>query len=174
MLRAMHCFPRQSHVLLRAAAAAFALWSMSLVAVAQPLPGGAQLGMSADQLQAAVAGVARVVRPLRMAGGLVGSWSEPSVDIAGVPFAATFFFAGDALQRVEYVATANDPKAFDAVRAWCRSQWNQELASQNPEGAYAAWSTDDIDVYLQSTSVRERPVLRLVIKRRVLKDGSEL
>lgn len=150
--------------------------SFALPAYAAPtLPGNAQLGMSADQLQDAVASARRVARPARMTGGLVGSWSAGAVDVAGVPFTPTFFFADGALRRVEYVAAAVDASAaFDAVRAWARAQWGAELVSQNPEATYATWSTDDMDVYLQMTSSRDRPELRLVVKSRVLKDASEL
>jgi hypothetical protein len=141
---------------------------------AQALPGNAQLGMSAEQLHEAIPALKRIAHPARMTGGLLGSWSGPSTDIAGVSFVPTFFFAEGELRRVEYVAQATEAStAFDAVRAWGRAQWGAELASQNPEGAYATWASDDMDVYLQMTGSQPQQ-LRLVIKRRLLKDASEL
>jgi hypothetical protein len=144
-------------------------------AAAQPvLPGSAQIGMTAEQLREAVPALKRVARPQRMTGGLVGSWSGPATDIAGVSFTPTYYFSGDVLQRIEYVASPGDAaKAFDAVRAWGRANWSSELASQSPEGDYAAWSAQDMNVYLQMTA-SARPGLRLVLKRRVDKDPSEL
>lgn len=138
----------------------------SFAARAQSLPGGAQLGMSLPQLQQSVAGAHAVAHPSRMTGGLVGSWSGPAVDVAGVALTPVFFFASGELRRIEY--TGND--GFDALLAWGRASWGPELASQNPEGAYASWSTEEMDAYLQQTGAR----VRLVIKKRVLKDASEL
>ncbi len=151
---------------------------MASASAAQALPGNAQLGMSAEQLREAVPALRRIAHPARMAGGLIGSWSGPTTEIAGVSFTPTFFLAEGELRRVEYLAQATEPSAaFDAVRAWGRAQWGRELASQDPEGAYATWATDDMDVYLQMTGAQQRhrqQELRVVIKRRILKDGSEL
>jgi hypothetical protein len=56
--------------------------------------------------------------------------------------------------------------------AWARRGWGAELAANAPEGTYASWSGDDGDVYLQKPA-SGGPV-RLVVKRRVLKDAGEL
>jgi len=142
---------------------------------AQDLPGGAQLGMTVPQLREAVPELKSVARPARLAGGVVGSWSGPAVDIAGVELTPTFFFAEAQLRRVEYLASSGaDTAAFNSLLKWGRTQWGSELASWNPEGAYASWANDEADVYLQETSEPERGRLRLVIKRRLMKDGSEL
>jgi hypothetical protein len=151
-----------------------ALGAPAIASAAPALPGNVQLGMSIEQLREAVPALVRVPRPQRMAGGLVGSWSAPAIEVAGVQLTPTFYFAGQVLQRIEYAGGAADaPKAFDALRAWARSRWSQELASQGAEGSYASWATEDADVYLQMTN-GERAEVRLVIKRRVLKDGGEL
>lgn len=144
-------------------------------AQAQALPGGVQLGMTVPQLQQAVSALRPVARPARLAGGLVGGWSGPVVDVAGVALVPTFFFAEAQLRRIEYLAAGDDGAAgFDALLAWGRAAWGAELAARNPEGAYASWSSDELDVYLQLAQAAQRPQLRLVIKRRVLKDASEL
>lgn len=134
---------------------------------AQALPGGVQLGMTVPQLQQAVPGLHPVPRPARLAGGLVGSWAGPAVDVAGVSLAPTFFLAEGQLRRVEYLAA---PGSFDALLAWGRAAWGPELASQSPEGAYATWTSGELDAYLQQAG----STVRLVLKRRILKDDSEL
>lgn len=153
-----------------------AAWSccllpLSLSVHAQALPGGAQLGMNVPQLQQAVPGLKPVPHPVRMTGGLVGSWSAPAVDVAGAQLTPTFFFAAGELQRIEYLA-ADGTGVFDTLLGWGRTTWGQELASQSPEGSYATWSAPDLDAYLQQTTSPQR--VRLVVKRRVAKDASEL
>ena len=155
-----------------------ALAAVSLCAAlahAQALPGGATLGMSAGQLQQAVPALRAVPHPARLAGGLVGRWAGPPVRLAGVELAPTFFFADDQLQRVEYVATPGDvERGFEALLAWGRAAWGAELSSQGPEGNYANWTAADTDVYLQQAASARGVQLRLVVKRRILKDASEL
>lgn len=154
---------------LPAIAACAALASFS--AQAQALPGGVQMGMTVPQLQQAVPGLRPVAHPARLAGGLVGSWSGPAVELVGVSVSPTFFLAEGQLRRVEYLAA---PGAFDALLAWGRAAWGAELASQSPEGAYATWSAGEVDAYLQQANASPHPVVRLVVKRRALKDDSEL
>src|SRR5881398_1038512 len=101
------CSP--SRALLPRAIVALSLALSAVVAHAQALPGGAQLGMNAQQLREAIPALQRVPRPVRMAGGLVGNWRGPSVAIGGVPLAPTFFFAEGELRRIEYVADAGAP-----------------------------------------------------------------
>lgn len=138
---------------------------------AQDLPGGGQLGMTAQQLQVAVPALEPVARPVHMAGGLVGSWRGAAVPVAGVMLVPTFFFAEAQLRRVEYVAVPS-PGAVNALLAWGRSIWGVELSSQEQEGAYATWASADVDAYLQQTRAPQQ--VRLVVKRRVLKDAGEL
>jgi hypothetical protein len=142
---------------------------------AQTLPGGTQLGMTVPQLQQAVPALKPVARPARLTGGLVGNWSAPPIDIAGIALTPTFFFADAQLRRVEYLALPQaGTGAFDTLLAWGRTFWGQELASRNPEGAYASWTPGETDVYLQQTGEAAHPQVRLVVKRRVMKDASEL
>lgn len=144
-------------------------------AQAQDLPGGAQLGMSRQQLRQALPGLRPVHRPVRLAGGLVGSWTGPAAALAGVAMAPTYFFAQGELRRIEYLAAPDaDAQSFDALLAWGRGNWGPELASQGPEGSYATWSPDGMAVYLQRTGGGERPQVRLVIKADEGKDASEL
>ncbi len=154
---------------------ALALALLPVAGRAQALPGGAQLGMSAEQLQQAVPALERVARPVRMGGGLAGNWRGPGVDIGGIRMAPTYFFAEAQLRRIEYMAAPGaGANAFDALLAWGRAAWGAELASQEPEGRYAAWKAGDVDAYLQQTSVQQQAQVRLVVQRRVQKDAGEL
>lgn len=146
---------------------------------AQALPPGVRLGMTADELHAALPAAERVQRPQRMTGGLLGSWRAAPVQMAGLLFEPTFYFAASELRRVEYVATAqgeadNGAAAFSALVQWGRAAFGNELASRDPGSAYAAWVSNDTDVYVQQVSDPRRASVRLVYKARQLRDGSEL
>jgi hypothetical protein len=154
-----------------------AAWAFALStgASAEPLPGGAELGMSVPQLQQAVPGLGPVAHAAHMAGGLVGSWAGPAVQVAGVALTPTFFVAHGQLRRVEYLAASGTPpSAFDALVDWARSAWGAELASDSPEGAYATWSRGDTAIYVQRTSGARGTQLRLVFRQVAAKDDSEL
>jgi len=146
---------------------------------AQALPPGVRLGMSADELQAALPAAERVHRPQRLTGGLLGSWRAAPVEMAGLMFEPTFFFAASELRRVEYVATAQSApdsgaSAFGQLVQWGRGVFGNELASRDPGSAYAAWTSGEADVYVQQVSDPRRASVRLVYKARQLRDGSEL
>jgi hypothetical protein len=144
-------------------------------AQAEVLPGAAQFGMNVQQLHGAVPGLHAVPRPAHLAGGLAGSWTGPATAVAGVAMTPTYFFAEGELRRIEYLASADaDARAYDALLSWGRTSWGPELASDGPEGAYASWSSDTIDAYLQRTDDARGPQLRLVIKAHAGKDASEL
>lgn len=130
--------------------------------------------MNVQQLRKAVPALKALRRPVRLAGGLVARWSGPAAAIAGVTLVPTYFFAGGELRRVEYLATNAGASAFAALLHWGRASWGVELATQDPGAASASWSTDDMDIYLQHASGAQVPRLRLVVKRRALKDASEL
>jgi hypothetical protein len=131
--------------------------------------------MSLQQLQQAVPALKPVAHPAHLAGGLVGRWSGPAIELAGAALTPTFFFAEAQLRRVEYLAAAEDgAAAFDPLLAWGRAAWGPELASRNPEGAYATWANGEVDAYLQQAIAPQGPRVRLVIKRRLVKDGSDL
>jgi len=167
------CTPLRT--LLARAVVSLSITLLAVAAHAQALPGGAQLGMNAQQLRDVVPGLARVPRPVRMAGGLVGSWRGPAVDIAGVLLAPTYFLAEGELRRVEYVADADTAaNGYESLLAWGRSLWGPELASQGSEGAYAAWTGDKLQAYLQLAGGGQRSQLRLVVKLRSTRDASEL
>lgn len=156
----------------RAALLCAGLLLLACAAGAQALPGGVALGMSPQELRQAQPVLVPVRHPPRLAGGLVGRWSGPAVDVAGLALAPTFFFADDRLERVEYLASADaGAQAFDALLAWGRHAWGPELASRGPEGDYATWTSDALDVYLQRTAAGQ---VRLVIKAHLEKDASEL
>jgi hypothetical protein len=167
--------------LLRALAAGAALLAAGALH-AQALPPGVRLGMSADELQAALPAAQRVARPQRLSGGLVGNWHAAPVEMAGLLFEPTFFFAASELRRVEYVATAqalqaapdSGASAFAALVQWGRGAFGAELASRDPGSAYAAWVSNDTDVYVQQVSDPRHASVRLVYKARQLRDGSEL
>ncbi|WP_369654839.1 hypothetical protein [Variovorax sp. V213] len=160
---------------LGACAAVFAAQALH----AQALPPGVRLGMTSDELQAAMPAVHRVQRPQRLAGGLLGSWQAAPVSVAGLAFEPTFFFAGSQLRRVEFVASAQalpdgGAAAFAELVRWGRGAFGSELASNDPGTAYAAWTSEAADVYLQHVRDVRRASLRLVYKARQVRDGSEL
>jgi hypothetical protein len=146
---------------------------------AQALPPGVRLGMTVGELHAALPAAERVQRPQRLGGGLLGSWRAAPVEMAGLAFEPTFFFAASELRRVEYVATTqalpdSGAAAFAAIVQWGRGVFGNELASRDPGSAYAAWVSNDTDVYVQQVSDPRRASVRLVYKARQLRDGSEL
>ena len=128
----------------------------------------------AAELQQAASGAHRVARPVRLAGGLIGSWAAEPVVVARVALTPTFFFADGQLQRVEYLAREGGAASFDALLAWARGLWGAELAANAPEGAYASWSAGTVDAYLQLIRPQQGGQVRLVVKQRVLKDAGEL
>ena len=159
-------------------------WSMTCVFVvclmiaaptfAEDMPGGAQLGMSADQLAQSVPSLTKVRRPVRMTGGLVGSWSGSSTEIGGVRMTPTYFFAEGELRRIEYFYESSHTSAdFDALVAWGRGRWGQEVTSYGPRTTYASWAKDDVDAMIQQTEGSPGQ-LRFIVKERVLKDASQL
>ncbi|MDN6883562.1 hypothetical protein QMO14_08140 [Variovorax sp. CAN2819] len=165
-------------ILLRALAASAILLASGALH-AQALPPGVRLGMSAEELQAALPAAERVHRPQRLGGGLVGSWRAAPVEMAGLLFEPTFFFAASELRRVEYAASAQSAPdagaaAFASLVQWGRGVFGNELASRDPGSAYAAWVSGDTDVYVQQLSDPRRASVRLVYKARQLRDGSEL
>lgn len=142
---------------------------------AQALPDAVQFGMTPQQLRQAVPGLQPVHRPVRLAGGLAGSWTGPAAALAGVTMAPTYFVADGELRRIEYLAQPDaDAQAYDALLSWGRRTWGPELASKGPEGAYATWNSDAMEVYLQRTGDARRPQVRLVMKAAAGKDASEL
>jgi hypothetical protein len=166
-------------ILLRALAMSATLFAAG-APHAQALPPGVRLGMSAEELQAALPAAERVQRPQRLSGGLVGSWRAAPVEMAGLLFEPTFFFAASELRRVEYVASAQSASdagsaAFAALVQWGRGAFGNELSSRDPGSAYAAWVSSDTDIYVQQQSGDPRRAsVRLVYKARQLRDGSEL
>jgi hypothetical protein len=158
---------------------AVALLTLAGALHAQALPAGVRLGMTADELRAALPGVERVHRPQRLAGGLVGTWHAAPALIAGLAFEPVFFFAGDELKRVEWSAAADaqpdlGAAAFSGIVAWGRSNFGPELGSSDPGSAYAAWVQGGTDIYAQRISDPRRASVRLVYKARQVKDASEL
>lgn len=146
---------------------------------AQALPPGVRLGMSADELRAALPDVERVQRPQRLAGGLSGNWRAPPSVLAGLLFETTFFFAGGDLQRVESVAALQAESdrgaaAFAQLLDWGRSSFGPEAGARDPGSAYASWVSGDTDIYLQHVDSPQRATVRLVYKARQRKDGSAL
>lgn len=146
---------------------------------AQELPSGVRAGMSAEELNAALPGLERVLRPSRLAGGLAGSWRAPPKLIGGLAFEPVFYFAGDQLRRIEWTAAAEaqpdqGAAAYGALVDWGRQSFGPELGSNDPGSAYAAWVDGDWDVYAQRSADARRASVRLVYKARQLKDGSEL
>jgi len=167
------------------AAAAFGAFAALIGAVssmslhAQELPPGVRLGMTVEELQAALPAAERVQRPQRLAGGLAGTWRAPPSVMAGLAFEPTFYFAGTVLRRVEWVALAQAESdrgaaAFAELVGWGRERFGAEMASRDPGSAYASWVAGEADVYAQHVDDPRRASVRLVYKTRQLKDAGEL
>lgn len=151
----------------------------SVAAHAQALPPGVHLGMTAQELQAALPAAEPVSRPQRLSGGLFGSWRGEAAPIAGLAFKPTFYFAGGQLKRVEYDASTQGlpdggEAAFSSLLQWGRGAFGNELAALDPGSTYVSWSTGELDVILQRTGDARRANLRLIYKQRQLRDASEL
>ncbi|MGJ7580124.1 hypothetical protein ACSFA3_08070 [Variovorax sp. RHLX14] len=147
---------------------------------AQELPPGVALGMTPEALRAAVPTVERVARPVRIAGGLTGSWHGQPEFISGLPFEPTFYFSGGELRRVEWVGLPEAEgdrgvAAYAELLVWGRSRFGAELASRDPGSELASWVAGDTDVYAQRIDdPRCTPSVRLVYKLRRLRDASQL
>jgi len=160
------------------------LGGFALASHAQALPPGVRLGMAADQLPASVAGLARVPRPARLSGGLVGAWRGDAVEVAGQRFEPTFFIAEGQLRRIEYAALtpeapARGAAAFAALLDWGRGLWGAERlardAGATQTSEIASWAADgDLDVVLQRAESARHASVRLIYRLRQLKDASEL
>jgi hypothetical protein len=143
---------------------------------AQEMPAGVVLGMSAEELRRVVPPLEKVRRPQRMAGGLVGAWRSPDVQVLGLNGEQTFFFAHDRLDRVEFVGSAPDEpgnaQAFDRIVAWGRSLYGQEIAAADAGARYAEWTAGDTEVYAQYRGAHAG--VRLVYRLRADRDASQL
>lgn len=151
----------------------------SVAAHSQSLPPGIHLGMTAQELQAALPAAEPVSRPQRLSGGLLGSWRGEPAPIAGLMFKLTFYFADARLKRVEYDASAQGlpdggEAAFSALLKWGRGEFGNELTALDPGSTNVSWSSGEFDVLLQRTGDVHRASLRLIYKQRQLRDGSEL
>ncbi|MGI4778063.1 MAG: hypothetical protein ACRYGA_08075 [Janthinobacterium lividum] len=176
-------FPATRSVPVRFAFVALSVWSVAGALHAQDLPPGVALGMTPDGLRAALPTVERVARPVRIAGGLAGNWRGRPDMVAGLPFEPTFYFAGNALRRVEWVAVLPETygngdrgaAAYAGLVEWGRARFGTEMASRDPGSELASWADGDTDVYAQRTDDPRRGAgVRLVYRQRRLKDASQL
>ena len=156
------------------------VWSFAGALQAQALPSGVALGMTPVALRAALPAVERVARPVRIAGGLAGTWRGPPTAIAGLSFEPVFYFAGAELRRIEWVAQPESDgdrgaAAFAALVDWGRARFGAALTSRDPGSEIASWVDTDTDVYAQRTDdARRAASVRLVYKLRRLRDASQL
>ncbi|QHJ01645.1 hypothetical protein GT347_20480 [Xylophilus rhododendri] len=134
--------------------------------------------MGLHELQSVLPSLERVRRPQRMGGGLVGGWQSSGAQLAGLSGTQTFFLAGGALRRVEFLADTQaladgGAAAFDSLLAWGRGRYGAERVSQDASSRYAAWSDADTDVYVRLLAP-PRAGLQLVIGQRPPRDDSNL
>lgn len=147
---------------------------------AQALPPGVELGMRTEALRAAMPTIERVARPVRIAGGLSGTWRGEPVVLGGLPFEPTFYTYGGELRRVEWVAQPEadgdrGAAAYAELVGWGRARFGTELASRDPGSELASWVAGDADVYAQRVDdPRRAGAVRLVYKLRQVKDASQL
>ena len=127
--------------------------------------------MTVPELQQARPTLKHVAHPARLAGGLVGSWADDTVSVAGVALTPTFYIADGRLERIEYLARDGGAADYATLLAWGRNAWGAELASTAPEASYATWSSGDTEAYLQ---LARGDQVRLVVRHRAQKDAGEL
>ena len=151
-------------------------------ALAQALPPAIHVGMSSDELQAAGLDLRRVSRPERMANGARGLWqqtAQPGDD--GLVFDITYFVRGASVDRIDLqLAAAPDGPmaAYERIVATLRTQLGSELRSKESVGnslsETASWAAKDQDVAAYLSGARDAEKVRIVYKRRELKDASTL
>ncbi len=144
------------------------------------LPSGVQWGMSPAEVREAVPGVQPVRRPQTVAGA-VGSWRVPGVAQDDLLFDETFFFADQALQRVELLHQGDPDEsgdAFERLLSALRARYGPELqlygGMSSLDAGSASWVVDDTDILAMQTGPTGQVRVRLIYKARVLKDASEL
>jgi hypothetical protein len=168
--------------LLAAVAALAALAAAPSGALAQTLPPGVHLGMTADELQAAGLDLQRVRRPERMPGGALGVWSQAGqVGDDDMSFDVTYFMRGPVLDRVELVMTSareGVAASYERVVGVLRGQFGAELRSRSPAGTAvdetASWAAEGEDVAVYMTGAKDAAKVRVIYKRRTVKDASTL
>ena len=167
--------------------AAGALWLCASAWSHTVLENTALLGMSPDQVAAALPGAQPVRSPRRLPSGALGSLRVPDALCEGAHFEQTLFFAHQKLARMDFVLlnTTSGPgaeealaKAQAALLQSLRAKLGPELAAFGAvPGAVAdsaSWAGADAEVMLFRSGRPGHPSLRVVIRQRQLVDAGEL
>lgn len=158
--------------------------AMALPAIharAQQLPPTVKPGMSLAELQATGIDLQRVQRPERMPNGTRGLWQSLQSGDDGLSFEATYFLRGTTVDRIDLVlvsAPDGNAAAFERIVGKLRGQFGPELRSQQSSGAAtdetASWSDDDQNIAAYSRGERGAEKIRVVYKRREVRNGDTL
>lgn len=154
---------------------ASALWLSSSAWSHTVLENTALLGMSHEQVVAALVDAQPVRSPRRLSSGALGSLRVPDALCEGTHFEQTLFFAQQKLAQMDLVLLS--PGAEDAVNRIQAALLQSLRARLGPElaaGDSASWAGADADVMLFRSGRPGHPSLRLVIRQRQLVDAGEL
>ena len=128
--------------------------------------------------------IQRVIRPVRGPRGELGKWTRVGEHYLGQPFESTYFVENGRVSRVEKVWTTNAPACGD-------SKWFETTIEQldhiHGSGQVfgfdqssdlgrrsAIWNAQDTQISLFASLAPDKCSMRLVLKPKLIKDGSEL
>lgn len=162
---------------------AVALWHSSGAWSHTVLENTALLGMSQEQVAAALADAQPVRSPRRLSSGALGTLRVPDALCEDAHFEQTLFFAHEKLAQMDLVLL--NPGAEEALGRTQTALLQSLRAKLGPElaafgtapGALpdtASWAGADADVMLFRSGRPGHPSLRLVIRQRQLVDAGEL
>lgn len=145
------------------------------------MPPGVHLGMSAAELREVVPGLHAVRRPQTVS-GTVGNWRASGVQQGGYVLDETFFFAQQALQRVELLlqpdVNPRPDEAFANLVTLLRAEYGPELplygGLSGAAAGSASWVHEGMDILAMPSGPPGQAKTRLIYKVRILKDASEL
>ena len=162
----------------------FAALVASVSSYAQELWGGAQYGMSEDQVSAAVVDT-KPAAPNRLGNGAVAKLQKDGVEIASEQFTAQFYFLDDKLDQVmlfvpkgrsyQQVSVAAD-QIKDALTSKYGAPLRCEKHAGNVMRGYSChWAKDGGNVRLLLLGIEDgTPTLNIAYQARLAKDAAKL
>ena len=170
---------RPLRLAVRVALSALLAVASAHAALAQPVAGPAQLGMTLAELQSAYPSLQRLARPVVAPRGLRGQWRLTDTVVAGLPFETIFFFQGPRVQRIEQVR-AEEAQPCAPQDEFAAVVNATGLGFGGGQGGFGASGMDafgtaggaDVSAHLQISG--GSCAIRVVYKPTVLKDGSAL
>lgn len=144
-------------------------------AAAQALWEGSRFGMSQAQVAGLFPQAHPPADPDQLAGGEHEALRIEQVELAGLPFRASFFFSGHTLFQVmlqldEASARREGERAFDAVAALLRQCHGREAVAEDDAQPFPRrrleWSVDGARVKLFYARFGQEPLLNLIYQVR--------